>query len=145
MEREDRRVSLKQFELQCNLSHCSVCDIIHECIGCLTVRSRWMPEQVSPTPESRQNGHLTDQPPALLVHGVTSNKILILKLYLPPRETRFPNGITVYVMDCKPMRFAFTGPDCMSVRGKTRKPARLICWYIHAEGVISGLIEICIT
>jgi hypothetical protein len=44
MEREDRRVSLKQFELECNLSHCSVCGIIHECIGCLRVHSRWMPE-----------------------------------------------------------------------------------------------------
>jgi hypothetical protein len=35
MEREDRRVSLKQFELKFNLSHGSVRDIVLECIGCL--------------------------------------------------------------------------------------------------------------
>jgi hypothetical protein len=53
--------------------------------------------------------------------------------------------ITVYVLDSKLMRFAFTGPDYMSVQPKTGKPAGLICCYIDAEGVISGLIEICVT
>jgi hypothetical protein len=64
MEREDRRVSLKQFELEFNLSHGSVWDV-RECIGCPRVRGRWMPEHLSPTPESRQNGHPTDKPPVL--------------------------------------------------------------------------------
>ena len=80
------------------------------------------------------------------LHSVTSQKILILILCLPPRETRFPNvSYNCYVMDSKPLRFAFTGPDCMSVQAKTGKPACLICRYIHAEGAISGLIEIRIT
>jgi hypothetical protein len=78
------------------------------------------------------------------LHGVTSHKILILILYLPPRETRFPN--VSYNCLCYGQQ---TYEVCvygtwLSVHAKTGKRARLICCYVHAEGVISGLIEICI-
>ena len=43
----NRRVLLKELEEQFNLSHGTIWDIVHECLGYRKVCSRWVPRQLT--------------------------------------------------------------------------------------------------
>ena len=45
--RANRRVLLKELEEQFNLSHGTILDIVHECLGYKKVCSRWVPQQLT--------------------------------------------------------------------------------------------------
>ena len=54
--RANRRVLLKDLEEQFNLSHGTIWDIVHECLGHRKVCSRWVPRQLTEDHKKNRSG-----------------------------------------------------------------------------------------